>query len=66
MTGMNNSTELKYMALAKAVIAVLLVIVVFYSVVAQVAIDERLIQLILMLLGGYFGFSAKMYFDAAR
>lgn len=61
-----SKTELAVMVWAKAIIAGLLAGTVMYSIIAQVPVDERLIELIVLLLAGYFGFSAKLYRDGAR
>ena len=58
--------EQRLMAVVKAVIALLLVGVVVYTVVAGVAIPELVMQLVLLVLGVYFGFSAKLYRDNAK
>lgn len=51
---------------AKAVVCVLLVVVIGYSVVAEVALDVDLVKLIALLLAGYFGVSARGTFLARK
>lgn len=51
---------------AKAVVCVLLVFVIGYSVVAEVTIDEGLVKLISTLLAVYFGVSARLSFLARK
>lgn len=59
-----GDTELLIMAVTKAVIAVLLVAIGGYCVVAGVAIPDELVKVVLLVLGAYFGFSAKVYRDS--
>ncbi|MBA7698313.1 hypothetical protein ES703_106990 [subsurface metagenome] len=49
------------LAVTKAVIAVMLAGVVVYSVVAGVDISNAVLQLIVAVLGAYFGFSTWVY-----
>jgi len=58
-----SARELRVMVWAKAIIAVLLAGVVIYSVVAGIPVDADLLKVILALLAGYFGFSAKVYYS---
>lgn len=58
-----SARELKVMVWAKAIIAVLLAGVVVYSIVAGIPVDADLLKVILALLAGYFGFSAKLYYS---
>ena len=57
-----SAREVRVMAWAKAVIAVMLAGVVVYSIVAGIPVDADLLKVILALLAGYFGFSAKLYY----
>lgn len=49
------------MAVAKAIVVVLLAGVVAYSVIAGVGLSDGVLQLILAVLGAYFGFGAWVY-----
>jgi len=49
------------LAVAKAVIAVILAGVLVYSVVAGVEISQGVLQVIVAVLGAYFGFSTWVY-----
>jgi len=66
MADKNGSVDMTLMAAAKAVIAVMLAGVVVYSIVAHVEIDAELVKVIVLLLAGYFGFSARMYYNHGR
>jgi len=66
VAGNGGSLAVKLMAVAKAVIAVLLAGVVVYSIVAHIPMDGELVKLIFLLLAGYFGFSAKMYYNHGK
>ena len=61
-----SKKEMVVMVWAKAIIAGLLAGTVMYSVIAQVPVDEQLIEMIVLLLAGYFGFSAKLYRDSVH
>lgn len=54
------------LAIVKSVLAVALVGVVVWSVIAEVAIDDAVLKVILAVLGAYFGFSARYYWAGYR
>lgn len=65
MANGTSDKELLIMAMAKAVIAVVLVGAVCYALVAGVAVDGRLLEVLLLFLASYFGLSAKMYYSSS-
>lgn len=65
MANGTSDKELLIMAWTKAVIAVVLVAVVGYALVAGVAVDGRLLEVLLLFLASYFGLSAKMYYASS-
>lgn len=66
MANGTSDKELLIMAWAKAVIAVVLVGVVGYAFVTGIAVDGRLLEVVLLFLASYFGLSAKMYHASSR
>lgn len=59
-----GDTELLIMAWTKALIAVLLVGAGCYCLITGVALPEHVLEVGLLVLGAYFGFSAKVYRDS--
>ena len=57
-------TELLIMAVAKAVMCLLIVGGVAYCMVSGREIQQPVLEVILLALGAYFGFSAKLYRDS--
>lgn len=66
MTKRSGRRVLVLMAWTKAIISVLLAGVVGYSIVAGIPVDAKLLKVILALLAGYFGLSAKVYYSAGN
>lgn len=66
MPGYANNSDLTIMAITKAVIAVAIVVGVFYCMITGVYLDEGVLQLLLLILAGYFGLSADVYRRSAR
>lgn len=63
----NGSTTIVVMAIAKAIIAVLLVYGAVYFLISGAEMPDWYLEVILTILGVYFGFSARMYqVDAKR
>lgn len=58
--------NLKIMAYVKAAIAILLVITACIAVVMQIELPSFFVELILGVLGIYFGFSALLYNQSAK
>lgn len=58
--------ELRVMVWGKTVVAVLLAGVVAYSIIAGTPVDAELLKVVLVLLAGYFGLSARVEYRALR
>lgn len=56
-----NNGSLFLMAVTKAVIAVVIVATMAYCLVMQIPIPDNVIEIILLIVGVYFGYSAKVY-----
>jgi len=61
-----NNGSLFIMAVTKAVIAVIIVGSVAYCLITQTPIPDKMIEVILLIIGGYFGYSAKVYQESVR
>lgn len=59
-----GQTELLIMAWAKALISVLIIGGVVFCMVIGREVQQPIIEVILLALGAYFGFSAKVYRDS--
>lgn len=55
-----GSEALSIEAVAKVIVCVVLVVVVAYSVIAEVSIDGDLLNVVLLVLAVHFGLSAKV------
>ena len=56
--------ELQIMAYTKAVIAIIIVATVMGSMVLQIQLPQAVYNILFIIVGAYFGYSAKMYNDA--
>lgn len=61
-----NNGSLFVMALTKAIIAVVIVGTAAYCLVTQIPIPDNIVEVILLIIGAYFGFSAKVYHESQR
>ena len=61
-----GETELLIMAWTKAAIAVLLVGAGCYCLITGVPLPDHVLEVGLLVLGAYFGFSAKVYRDSQQ
>lgn len=61
-----NNHSLSIMAITKAVIAVIIVGTVAYCMITETPIEDELIKVVLLIIGGYFGYSAKVYSESQR
>jgi len=61
-----SANELRVMVWVKAIIAVVFAGCVAYLVITGSAVGDKLLALITTILVGYFGYSAKVYNDAAN
>jgi len=61
-----NNHSLHIMAIAKAVIAGIITLAVAYCIVTNTPIEDKLLELILLIIAGYFGYSAKLYRESKR
>lgn len=61
-----NNNSLFIMAVTKAIIAIVIVASMAYCLVTQTPIPDNVIEIILLIIGGYFGYSAKVYHESER
>lgn len=61
-----NNGALFIMAITKAVIAVIIVGSMAYCLIMQIPIPDKVIEVILLIVGVYFGYSAKVYHESRK
>jgi hypothetical protein len=61
-----NNGSLLLMAVVKALIALLVAVTACYCIVAGVDIPDNALKIVLLVLGGYFAYSAKVYYESER
>lgn len=61
-----NNGSLMIMAITKAVIAILIVGTMGYCLVSQIPIPDSIMEVILLIVGVYFGYSAKVYHESQK
>jgi len=66
MPSFANNGSLSIMAITKAIIAVIIVGTTAYCLVMQIPIPENMEKIILLIIGGYFGYSATVYRESQK
>ncbi len=61
-----SNGSLTLMAIVKALIALGIAGAVVWCMVRQIPIEDRILEIILLVISGYFAYSAKIYRDSAN